>query len=83
MRDTLQAVEERFEVVRGEDEARDAGARVRALRAAYRARHLVVSDDRRALARARLRGGRAIDARDVADAMLSELLAAPRRRARA
>ena len=81
MRDTLRAVEERFEVVRGE--ARDAGARVRALRAAYHARGLVVSDDRRALARARLRGGRAIDARDVADAMLRELLAAPPGRARA
>jgi len=73
------AVKERFDVIRG---GNDAGARVRALRSAYHARHLVVSDDHRALARARLGGGRAIDARDVADAMLRELIAAPRRRPR-
>lgn len=72
MRDTVRAVEERVEVAGGG--TRDADARVRVLRTAYDARQLVVSDDRGALARARLTGGRAIDARDVADAMLRELL---------
>lgn len=70
----MAAVAKRFEVVRGEGEALDAAARVRALQTAYRARRLVVSDDRRALARTRLSGGRGIDARDVAEAMLGELV---------
>lgn len=73
MRDNVRAVAERFEVVRGEG-ASDARVRVRELRSAYRARRLVVSDDRGALARTRLNGGRAIDAGDVAEAMLRELL---------
>lgn len=72
MRDTVPAVKERFEVVGGG--TRDADARVRELRTAYDARQLVVSDDRGTLARARLSGGRAIDASNVAEAMLRELL---------
>ena len=47
---------------------------VHALRAAYRSGRLVVSADSGTLARARLREAHAIDARDVADAMLRELL---------
>lgn len=74
MRDTVPAVAKRFEVVGGEGEVPDAAARVRALRTAYQARRLVISDDTGALARTRLSGGRAIDARDVAEAMLRELV---------
>jgi hypothetical protein len=56
---------------RGEGDP-EAGARVRALRAAYHGGRLVVTDDEGALERARLRDGHAIDARDVADAMLRD-----------
>lgn len=47
---------------------------VHALRAAYLGGRLVVSADRCALTQARRQDGHAIDARDVADAMLRELL---------
>jgi hypothetical protein len=47
---------------------------VQELRAAYRGGRLVVSADSRALALARLRDAHAIDAHDVADAMLRRLL---------
>lgn len=53
---------------------------VQALRTAYRDGRLMVSADSRALARARLEHGHAIDARDVADAMLRALLAHGRKR---
>ena len=45
-----------------------------ALRAAYCEGRLVVSADSGDLARARIADGHAIDARDVADAMLRELV---------
>lgn len=45
-----------------------------ALRTAYRGGRLVVSADSGDLARARTEAGHAIDARDVADAMLRKLL---------
>ena len=48
---------------------------LQALRAAYRGGRLVVSADSGDLARARIAHGHAIDARDVADAMLRELIA--------
>ena len=57
----------------GDDAMRAAAPRLRALQAAYREGRLVVSADPGALARARLRHEHAIDARDVADALLRKL----------
>ena len=70
---------ERFHIARGGQGA-DMDRHVRALRAAYDGGRLLVSADSGALARARLEHGHAIDARDVADAMLKELLWSPARR---
>jgi hypothetical protein len=57
------------------DGAPDREIQVCALREAYRGGRLVVSADPCALARARLGNGHAIDARDVADAVLREMSA--------
>ena len=51
-----------------------------ALRAAYCEGRLVVSADSGDLARARIADGHAIDARDVADAMLRKLVRGLRKR---
>ena len=48
-----------------------------ALRAAYRSGRLVISDDPGDLARVRGAGGHAIDAHEVADAMLRRLAPRP------
>ena len=65
---------ERFDGPR-RHEARPRGdPQVRALREAYRGGRLVVSADSATLARARREREHAIDARDVADAMLRRLL---------
>lgn len=66
----------------GDERARDRDPQVDALRNAYRGGRLVVSADAGALARARLHDGHAIDARDVAEAMLRELLRGSRKRSR-
>ena len=55
------------------DGAPDRDTHVYALREAYRGGRLVISADPCALARARLDNGHAIDARDVADAVLREI----------
>ena len=71
-RDNVPAVSERLDHGEG---AADRGSHVRALRAAYRGGRLVVSADPCDLARMRLvEEAHAIDSRDVADAMLRELL---------
>ena len=67
---------ERFDAGGGEGEP-EAATDVHALRRAYREGRLVVSGDRGDLARARLTDGHAIDVRDVADAMLREMLPPP------
>ena len=56
------------------------GPHLHALRAAYRDGRLVVSADSGDLTRARSQHGHAIDARDVADAMLRKLLPGARKR---
>jgi hypothetical protein len=56
------------------------GSHVHALRAAYRDGRLVVSADSGDLTRTRSQHGHAIDARDVADAMLRKLLPGARKR---
>ena len=70
---------EPFDVSRG---ASVRGPQIEALRDAYRDGRLVVSADPGALARTRLQHGHAIDARDVADAVLREISADAFRRRR-
>ncbi len=73
-------MDERFDPGRRDGRASWTHTHVHALRAAYRDGRLVVSADSADLARARTEDGHAIDARDVADAMLRKLLPpAPKR----
>ena len=65
---------ERFDGARGEEWPPRMDPHVHALRAAYRRGRILVSADPGALARARVDEGHAIDAREVADAMLRRLL---------
>ena len=76
---TVRAVNERSDESRGAWETPRGSQRVEALRAAYRDGRLLVSADPCALARARLEEAHAIDARDVADAVLRQLSGLARR----
>ena len=77
--ETYRAVNEPFDVSGG---APVRAPQIAALREAYRDGRLVVSADPGALARTRLENGHAIDARDVADAVLREISADAFRRRR-
>ena len=67
-------MKEGFDAISGGEGAPADRPHVRALRAAYRGGRLVVSADSATLTRARLERGHAIDARDVAEAMLCRML---------